>query len=164
MFRPYTDPRMNRTRLVEIAVVIAIGLLASVLSSVVIVLTLGIADRTGFNGQILDAIGFLSLWAASGVIPAGLLWYALRRDKPFRLLEGVLFGLFGFACGAAVYILPTLPPSDQMRFVSPSMVLWLGFLYCLPAILIVAPLTVYVWHSAIKTLRDAEQFRRSSPS
>jgi hypothetical protein len=146
-------------RWVEIAVVIAIGSLASMLSSVVIVLTLGIADGTGFNQYTWEGIWFLSPWAAAGVIPAGLLWYAVRRDKTFRLLEGPLFGLFGFACGAAVYILPTLPPSDQMRFISPSTVLWFGFLYCLPAILLVAPLTAYIWHRTIHALRDSQRVR-----
>ncbi len=82
--------------------------------------------------------------AACFVIPAGFVWYAARRHAPYRYLEAVIWGVL--VCVLIVVILPLVVVLFTGNSDGFGAVVRDGFLISLPALLTVAPLTVWGWH------------------
>lgn len=144
----------------EIPIVVLVSLLASPCACLVFLLTLQ-SWPTGGNWN-AEVFGVFSLLALVGVLPTGLIWYARRRDRPYRYVEAVLWGMLGYvlcAVGYTAYVV--LSSGSALRYsVSPVQtvlsIVGMGFVVCIPVMLTIAPLTVYAWHRAIQTLQGRD--------
>jgi hypothetical protein len=134
--------------LLEIAVMVLIAALGSLVVGVLFWLLEG---RATFS-----SVGQPWLIALLGVVPTGLVWYATRRHAPYRYREGLVWGVLALFLSLLAFSALTALNESQDALKMTGIILYYGFLINIPALLTVAPLTVFVWHRAIKAMNAPE--------